>query len=287
MTKTETSVAKGLQDARERLAATSESARADSEILLAHLLGQSRTWLFAHSDALLSPETLAVFQHLVKARARGFPVAYLTGTREFWSLPLRVDAATLIPRPDTELLVETTLERLCAITSARVLDLGTGSGAIALALASVRRDFILHAADISEAALSCARMNAHTLGLSRITFHHSDWFSNLPLLHFDAIVSNPPYLAADDPHLTEGDIRFEPLQALVSGTTGLEAFETIANTAPLWLTPGGWLLFEHGCDQGALVRDILVRAGFSTVETLKDLEARERVSIGRWLAENL
>ncbi|KTC98926.1 protein methyltransferase HemK [Legionella geestiana] len=287
MTKTETSVAKSLQDARNRLATTSESARADSEILLAHVLQKSRTWLFAHSEALLSPETLAVFQHLVEARSRGFPVAYLTGTREFWSLPLRVDAATLIPRPETELLVETTLQRLCAVASARVLDLGTGSGAIALALASVRRDFILHAADISEAALACARINAHALGLTEIHFHHSNWFSDLPRLRFDAIVSNPPYLAADDPHLSEGDVRFEPLQALVSGTTGLEAFEAIANTAPLWLTPGGWLLLEHGCDQGALVRDILQQAGFSAIETLCDLEARDRVSVGRWQTENL
>ncbi|MFA5683678.1 MAG: peptide chain release factor N(5)-glutamine methyltransferase [Lysobacteraceae bacterium] len=257
-----------------------EGAR-EVDLLLAHALGRDGAWLFAHGDH--RPET-GVVEHvrtLFAARAQGQPVAYLLGGRGFWTLDLAVSPATLIPRAETECLVEAALARLPPQQSLVVADLGTGSGAIALALASERPSCRLLAVDIDAGALALARGNAAALGLDNVEFRQGDWLAALAGERMAMIVSNPPYLAEDDPHLTQGDLRFEPRRALVSGVDGLDALRTIIGDAPAHLLPGGWLLLEHGLTQGAAVRDLLARAGFGQTQTLPDLEGRDRVSLGR------
>lgn len=258
-----------------------ESARVDVELLLMHVLDRSRSWLFAHADAIVQPEQQQAFEALLRRRQRGEPVAQIIGHREFWSLDLAVSSDTLIPRPETELLVELALDRLPRDASVRVLDLGTGTGAIALALAHERPRATVFAVDASAGALLIARKNAAKLGLGRITFLRGDWFSPVRHERFDLIVSNPPYLADDDPHLTRGDLRFEPRSALASGADGLDAIRRIAGQATAHLEPQGWLLVEHGWQQGVATRKIFAAAGLTEVETLRDLEARDRVTIGR------
>ncbi len=253
--------------------------RREAEVLLCFVLGQSRTYLFTWPDRPLTPEQQALFEGLVEQRAQGVPVAYLTGEREFWSLPLKVSPATLIPRADTECLVELALARISP--SARVLDLGTGTGAIALALASEQTCAEVWAVDASPDALAIARQNAECLGLS-VQLLHSDWFSALDAQRFDLIVSNPPYIAARDQHLEQGDLRFEPRSALVSGEDGLDDIRRILQDAPAHLRAQGWLLLEHGYDQGEAVRALFKAGGFVAVETQADYAGLDRVTLGRW-----
>jgi release factor glutamine methyltransferase len=257
-----------------------EDARADAELLLAHLLSRPRSWLYAHGDEAMAPELALRFAALLQRRAQGEPVAYLVGRREFWSLDLEVTPATLVPRPETELLVELGLDRLPAGSTGLVIDVGTGSGAIALAVAWERPQARVTAVDASAPALLVAQRNAVRLGLERVRFLRSDWFSAIRDECFDLVLANPPYLAEDDPHLREGSLPFEPASALASGRDGLDALRTICAEAPARLRPGGWLLFEHGLEQGAPSRALLQSAGFEQVHTWRDLEGRERVSGG-------
>ncbi|PKM06402.1 MAG: peptide chain release factor N(5)-glutamine methyltransferase [Gammaproteobacteria bacterium HGW-Gammaproteobacteria-4] len=254
--------------------------RFEAELLLGHALGRDRAWLFAHGERVLDADEHAVFGALLERRIAGEPVAYLIGARGFWSLDLAVQPGVLIPRPETELLVELALLQLA--DRGRVADLGTGSGAIALAIASERPQAQVTAVDISREALAVAQRNAIAAGIDNVVFRHGDWLAPLAGERFDAIVSNPPYLATDDPHLQQGDLRFEPALALASGSDGLDAIRHIIAAAPDHLVAGGWLLFEHGWTQGEAVRALLDAAGYVEVSTARDLEQRERVSMGRW-----
>lgn len=270
-----------LAEAARRLAPCSETPRLDAELLLAHLLGRERVWLYTWGDRELTPEQRSGFDELLAARERGRPIAHLTGQREFWGLMLATSDATLIPRPDTELLVEAALERAPA-ASGRLLDLGTGSGAVALAFASERRRWEVVGVDVVPAAVELARGNAARLAIDNVRFFHSDWFAALDAdERFELIVSNPPYLAADDPHLERGDVRFEPRSALVAAEEGFAALRYLARTARRHLAAGGWLLVEHGMSQGEGVRDAFTAAGFEAVETRPDLAGRPRVTLGR------
>jgi release factor glutamine methyltransferase len=253
----------------------------EAELLLAHGLGRSRTWLYAHRDDRLPVAEAARCEALFARRAEGEPVAYLTGRRGFWAFDLRVTPQTLIPRPETERLVELALERAPPDRDLRIADLGTGSGAIALALAHERRRARVVATDISAGALEVARANARMLGLDDLDFRQGDWLAPLAGERFDLIVSNPPYIAEGDPHLRRGDLRHEPARALASGLRGLDAIAIIARDAPAHLHAGGWLLIEHGWEQGAAVRALLADAGFGDLSTERDLEGRDRVTIGR------
>ena len=264
--------------ARQKLA-DSPSARFDAEILMAHVLESTRSFLYANPELELPRKRSEAFKKLIRIRASGQPVAYLTESSEFWSLPLRVSPAVLIPRPETELLVETALEKIPPEADWRIADLGTGCGAIALALASERKKCEIHATDISLAAIDLAKENASQLGLGRVRFHRGSW--NEPLQgKFHLIVSNPPYINADDPHLEQGDLLHEPLEALTPGPDGLRAIRKISELVFPILVDGGWLMFEHGWDQGPAVREVLEGVGFTNVETLQDLAGHERVTVG-------
>ena len=252
----------------------------DAERLLAHATGRSRGALYAHGDAPLGEAEQAAFEGLVARRLQGTPVAYLVGRQGFWTLDLRVTADTLVPRPETERLVELALERLPATAPADLLDLGTGSGAVALALASERPQARVLATDASDAALAVAAGNARELGLGNVRFARGDWWSAAGGDRFDLVVSNPPYIADADPHLARGDLPGEPRAALASGPDGLDAIRMIVAGAPAHLRPGGWLLLEHGRDQGPPVRALLLAAGFREVATATDLEGRDRVTSG-------
>lgn len=264
-----------LRAARARLPA------GEAELLLAHVLGRGAAWLFAHGGDATSADEEAAFQALVERRASGEPVAYLTGRRGFWRFDLQVGPETLIPRPETERLVELALERLPTAADLRVADLGTGSGAIALALAFERPRAEVHAVDASPGALGVARANAVRLGLGRVVFHEGSWWEPLAGGTFDLVASNPPYIADTDPHLAEGDLRHEPRRALASGLDGLDDLRVIVAGASAHLRPGGWLLVEHGWDQGDAVRALFTAAGLVDVATEIDLEARDRVTLGR------
>jgi len=252
----------------------------DTRVLLCHALGLTRVQLITRAEQLLTDTEAARLEDLLARRAAGEPVAYLTGEREFYGLPFHVTPAVLIPRPDTELLVELACERLPQGGS--VLDMGTGSGAIAVAIAHARPDAQVSALDASAAALEVARGNAARNGVA-VEFLQSDWYAALSLSprRFDMIVSNPPYIVAGDSHLSEGDLRFEPVDALTDHADGLSALRTIAAGAPAFLAPGGWLLMEHGYDQAQAVRELLAQAGFSEVQSWADLAGIERVSGGR------
>ncbi|WNL47097.1 peptide chain release factor N(5)-glutamine methyltransferase [Dyella sp. BiH032] len=272
-----------MADVRGTLAAATQRLgdRVDAEALLLHVLGKPRSWLIAHDTDVLDDDVRAAFDTMVARRAAGEPVAYITGRRGFWSLELEVTPATLIPRPETELLVELALERLPADRACRVVDLGTGSGAIALAIARERPRAEVTAVDVSSDALAVAHGNAQRLGLARVRFLQGTWMTPLSDERFDLVVSNPPYIEAADPHLAQGDLRFEPAAALASGEDGLNAIREIVASAPDHLKPGGWLLMEHGWSQGPAVRGLLERAGYAEVFTAPDLEGRDRVSGGR------
>ncbi|MDU6389887.1 MULTISPECIES: peptide chain release factor N(5)-glutamine methyltransferase [unclassified Pantoea] len=257
-----------------------ESPKRDAEILLGHVTGKSRSWLVAFGETELLPEQLTRLDALLARRVQGEPVAHLIGEREFWSLPLRVSDATLIPRPDTEVLVEQALAHLPAAPS-RILDLGTGTGAIALALASERPDCEVLGVDRIEAAVALAQSNADRLAIPNVTFILSHWFDALPAARFDLIVSNPPYIDADDAHLSQGDVRFEPRSALVADEAGLADLRLLIAQAPQWLAPGGWLLLEHGWQQDAAVRALMQQHDFLQVATVNDYGGNPRVTLGR------
>ncbi|CAD0348927.1 Release factor glutamine methyltransferase [Xanthomonas hortorum pv. gardneri] len=256
--------------------------RSDAEPLLLHALGRDRAWLFAHGRDPVADAVAQAFEALVQRRQAGEPVAYLTGTRGFWTLDLAVSTATLIPRADTEALVELALERFDNMQGRCAADLGTGSGAIALAIASERPHAQVIATDASAAALAVAQQNASRHQLRNVECRLGYWFAPLAGERFDLIASNPPYIAAHDPHLREGDLRHEPASALASGPDGLDDIRLIVADAPMHLLPGGWLLLEHGWDQGTAVADLLRARGFEAVATHQDLEQRDRVTLGRW-----
>lgn len=278
---TQPSLRQVVADASARLGGI--DARHEAELLLLHVLERPRSWLFAHATDPLPATAQAAFEALLARRAAGEPVAYLTGRRGFWTLDLRVDAATLIPRPETELLVELALERLPSDRPLSVADLGTGSGAIALALASERPLAQVLATDASPGALAMAARNAahHELRNVRFAEGGQDWYAPLQGARFALIASNPPYIASEDPHLQQGDLRFEPASALASGIDGLDDIRRIVAGAPEHLQPAGWLLIEHGWDQGAAIRTLFDAAGFADVQTQQDLEQRDRVTLGR------
>lgn len=255
--------------------------RHEAEQLLAHALGRDRAWLFAHAIDELEAGQVAAFEALLARRIAGEPVAYLTGRRSFWTLELEVNADTLIPRPETELLVELALARLPDAEKINVADLGTGSGAIALSLAQERPRAWVIATDASAGALAVAKRNALAHGIGNVEFRQGSWFAPLSGERFDLIASNPPYIAVDDPHLQQGDLRFEPATALSSGSDGLEDIRDIVAHAGEHLVAGGWLLLEHGLEQGAAIRGLLEIAEFVEVETAQDLEMRNRVTLGR------
>lgn len=258
-------------------------ARHEAELLLLHVLERPRSWLFAHATDPLPAAEQGAFEALLDRRLAGEPVAYLTGRRGFWTLDLEVDPATLIPRPETELLVELALDRLPSDRALQLADLGTGSGAIALALASERPQAQVLATDASAAALAVAARNAarHELGNVRFAEGGDDWYAPLRGERFDLIASNPPYIASADPHLEQGDLRFEPATALASGVDGLDDIRRIVAGGGDHLQPGGWLLIEHGWDQGNAIGALFEQAGYSDVQTVQDLEQRDRVTLGR------
>ena len=272
-----------MADVRAALAAATARTgeRIDAELLLLHLIKQPRSWLIGHADEVLAPALAARYSELIDRRVAGEPVAYLTGRRGFWTLDLEVTPDTLIPRPETELLVEVALERLPQDVPCSVADLGTGSGAVALAIALERPLSRMVATDASVQALAVAQRNAARHAIGNVAFVQGDWLEPLMEQRFHLIVSNPPYIEADDPHLVNGDLRFEPVSALASGRDGLDDIRKIVSDARAHLHPGGWLLIEHGWNQGAAVRLLFAAAGYAGVFTEPDLEARERVSGGR------
>ncbi len=260
----------------------SESPSLDAAVLLCHVLEKPRSYLLTWPEKALTPEEEQQFDTLLTRRIAGEPVAYILGEREFWSLPLNVAPSTLIPRPDTERLVELALDK--ALThEGDILDLGTGTGAIALALASELKSRSVMGVDYQVEAVELARSNATKLNISNCQFAQGSWFEPIDLVHkFSVIVSNPPYIDENDPHLSQGDVRFEPSTALVADNNGLADIETITAQAPNYLQVGGWLLFEHGFEQGQAVRDILASNGFCHVATEQDYAGNDRVTLGQW-----
>ena len=253
----------------------------DAQVLLAHTLGQDRTFVIAHAKDDLNPDTQKRFEQLVTKRLGGIPVAYLTGQQEFWSLPIKVTVDTLIPRPETELLVELALEKIPEHGSFSVVDIGTGSGAIAIAIASERENASVIASDSSAPAIEVAKRNANQLELDNIEIVEGATFEPLADKKFDLIVSNPPYIPGNDPHLAQGDVRFEPRGALAAGHDGLDVIRLIVEQAKDYLVPHGWLMIEHGYDQESAVTKLFERAGFEEVECYRDLAGQPRVTIGR------
>ena len=270
-----------LNDGAALLSRVSDSPRLEAEALLAYLLKKPRSHLLAWPDKELTPPEAKGFEVLLRRRFSGEPVAYITGVREFWSMPLRVNRYVLIPRPETELLVEKALEYLPKREGARILDLGTGSGNIALAVARERPDARIIAVEISQPALKVARLNARMLHIDQVDFREGFWFEPVGDMRFDVIVSNPPYVEEGNEHLIEGDVRFEPENALLGGADGLSAFRNIINLAFRHLQPDGWLMFEHGYDQALRVHRLLRAMRYFNIETFKDAAGHDRVTIAQ------
>jgi release factor glutamine methyltransferase len=259
-----------------------EEARLEAEHLLQRALGVNRTYLRSHPEAEISPIQEKQLNTWLTRRLAGEPLAYILGDSEFYGLTLSVSPAVLIPRQDTELLIDAALDLIPETEAYRVLDMGTGSGAIAIAIATHRSKAQVSALDSSQAALAVARDNACAHKLPDIRFYLSDWFDDLPIQKFDMIVSNPPYIAHNDPHLSQSSLPFEPTQALVSGNIGLDAIVHIVTCAPNWLNNHAWLIIEHGYDQGKMVRNLFNNKGFSHVATHRDYGNNERITIGQW-----
>jgi len=264
----------------------SDTARLAVELLLCHVLDCARTYLYTWPEKDVTDVQLQAFHALLHERQEGRPVAHLVGMREFWSLPLQVNASTLIPRPDTETLVESVLQLAESgelPSRAHILDLGTGTGAIALAIASEFPDWSVEAVDKSSDAVLLAQQNKERLGFENVDVHQSDWFAAVESKAFHCIVSNPPYIDALDPHLNEGDVRFEPLTALVANDQGWSDIERIIDEAGQHLLPGGWLLIEHGYTQAQRAQQLFVQSQYKNVRTLRDYGGNERITLGQWL----
>ena len=251
------------------------------QLLLQYALGVNRAWLIAHEHDVLQPNIHVVFEALLNRRLAGEPIAYIMGGREFYGLDLLVTPDTLIPRPDTETLVEAALAKILDNPNQTILDLGTGTGAIALAVAKHRPKVNVVAVDASAAALEVAKKNAATLAITNVRLMLSDWFDALLGERFDLIVSNPPYIEQNDVHLTQGDVRFEPISALASGADGLDDIRHIVADCLIYLKPQGWLMIEHGYNQADLVADLMAEAGLVSIETIKDLGGNNRVTIAK------
>jgi release factor glutamine methyltransferase len=275
-------IAEALQWAYSQLAATSESANIDAEALLLHCLNKNRSFLYTWPERQLTSEQFKAYSQMIAKRQNGTPVAHVIGEREFWSLPFIVNDSTLIPRPDTEILVETALN-LSVRVNAKVLDLGTGTGAIALALASERPKWRITAIDNVPAAVELAKANRDNLTLPDVEIIQSDWFSAVEQRDFDLIVSNPPYIDEADEHLHLGDVRFEPQSALTASNEGYADLYYIAAQARVHLLPGGYLLLEHGYEQAIKVREKLIELGYQNVATVRDFGSNDRCTLGQWV----
>jgi release factor glutamine methyltransferase len=273
-----------LSEAAKSLQLISDSAVLEAEILLCTVLGKERSHLRAWPDQPLKPEHAQAYKALLIERQQGKPIAYITGNREFWSREFEVSPAVLIPRPDTELLIELSLALIPANQPCNIIDLGTGSGIIAITLAAERPDALLSACDISETALACAKANAVKHNVGHIQFYQSNWFDNIPDGKFKLIVSNPPYLSEDDEHLQQGDLRFEPKTALISTGRGLDDIQAIAETALGRLENGGFLLVEHGYNQQNNVQNLFESLGYCHLQTYTDLSGQPRVTSGQYLS---
>ncbi len=258
----------------------SDSARLDAEILFCDVMQFNRSRIYSHPEQIVPDDKSVLFQSLIAQRQQGRPIAHLTGKKEFWSLQLAINEDTLIPRPETELLVETALQLVPDDTTFNILDLGTGSGAIAIAIASERPNCKIVATDINTNALIIAKKNAETHQLKNIQFYLSNWYQNIPSQEFDLIVSNPPYIKEDDEHLSQGDIRFEPELALVAGTDGMQAINIILENAKQYLASDAYLLIEHGYDQRSLVEEAFLKHDFKQLKSFQDLSGQDRITMG-------
>ena len=258
-----------------------EAAAFEAQLLLQYVLGVNRAWLIAHEHDVLQPNIQVVFEALLNRRLAGEPMAYIMGDREFYGLDLLVTPDTLIPRPDTETLVEAALAKIPDSANQTILDLGTGTGAIALAVAKHRPKVNVVAVDASAAALEVAKKNAASLAITNVRLMLSDWFDALVGERFDLIVSNPPYIEQNDVHLTQGDVRFEPISALISGADGLDDIRHIVANCLIYLKPQGWLMIEHGYNQADLVADLMAEAGLVSIQTIKDFGGNNRVTIAK------
>lgn len=281
-----TTLGEMLEQATQLLLPVSDSARLDAELLIAEALQIPRSVFFSQPEQVLDARQLAWVQQLVARRTQGEPIAYILGSKHFWDIELHVTPDTLIPRPETELLVQTALSLFDAEQAIEVIDLGTGSGAIAIAIARARPSWRVTATDVSVAALDIARKNAQGYTLGNIRFVHSHWFDAIDSSKkFELIVSNPPYIAEGDPHLQQGDVRFEPPQALQSGADGLDAIRAILRDSREHLGTNAWLMFEHGYDQAQAVRDLLRDHGYTHIDQKQDLAGHVRMSMGRYTSE--
>ncbi len=271
-----------LKESTNLLEISSDSASLDAEILLCQILKKERSFLRAWPDIELQSKQTNQFWSLIKQRQQGTPIAYITGNKEFWSRDFHVNPDVLIPRPDTELIIELSLKLILDNKPIKIIDLGTGSGIIAITLAAERLQADISATDLCLAALSIAKLNARKHDINNIKFYQSNWFANVPPIKFNLIITNPPYIAEDDVHLTQGDIRFEPRSALCSGKQGLNDIIIIADTARNFLEPGGHLLIEHGYDQQHSAQSILKDYHYDFVQTATDLSGQPRVTYGQW-----
>lgn len=277
-----TDIQSALKDASKKLLESSDSAYLDAEVLLCHTIDKPRSHLRAWPEKELQPIQKQHYLKLIKQRQQGLPIAYITGNKEFWSRDFKVNPSVLIPRPDTELLIELSLHLVANKTNPKVIDLGTGSGIIAITLAAERPDIKIIATDISNQALDIARQNAKTHQVEHIQFFQSNWFSNVPQSKFDLILSNPPYIANDDIHLSQGDLRFEPTGALISEEQGLRDIKNISQNAHHYLDTNGTLLIEHGFNQQLDVQAIFNSDRYTNIKTHTDLSGNPRVTTAQW-----
>jgi len=269
-----------IREVSDELAEVSSSAQLDAELLFMHAFDWSRTQLFIKNQESVEADQLEVFHSLIQRRKQGEPIAYIIGEQEFWSLPLQVNKDTLIPRPETEHLVEEALKKIPLDVSWDIIDLGAGSGAIALAVASERKASHVLAVDLSESALAVAENNSKKLNIGNVKFVFSSWFTRVPQQQFHIVLSNPPYIEESDEHLSQGDVFFEPRSALVSGTDGLDDIRQISSSAYDYLHPNGWLMFEHGWNQAEKVQQILKNNGYQQISSINDLANIPRITIG-------
>ncbi len=276
-------IQQALQQASQNLADSSPTARLDAQVLLTHILQCNTAHLLAWPEKKLNEEQITCYQQLIQQRQQGLPVAHLTGLREFWSLNFSVNDSTLIPRPETETLIEFILDKFSNREKIKLLDMGTGTGAIAITIASEKPGWKIFASELSADALKLARDNSNTHQTNNISFVQSNWFNNIKHNDFDIIVSNPPYIANDDPHLLVGDVRFEPQSALSAGATGMDDIEHLCRHAKNHLKKNAWLIIEHGYNQKQLVSDCFAKNGFTQIEQKQDLSGHIRMTAGKKL----